>query len=225
MENASSLTIPQFGYQVLYQAIQKWLLGLNPRRIPLYLPLVAAYLAGVLWTRGAATCVAMAAGGAFSHDALNRLLIGPCLRGLMQMAALTMVNRLGGYLVIDDIVLDKEGPKIAGIAWLHSSSLGKKVLTLNPVVLGWTNGRVFIPLTFRFWKPPKTRIKGKPSKEAFDGSPFQTKLELAVEMLRWARSRGFTPTAVLFDAYGCGSSGTTRMISSLTPPVRQSWCT
>lgn len=201
MENAPSLTIPQLGYQVLHQAVQKWLQGLNPRRIPLFLPLVAAYLAGVLWTRGAATCKAMAAGGVFSHDALNRLLIGPSLRGLLQMAALTMVDRTKGYLVIDDIVLDKEGPKIAGIAWLYSSSLGQKVRALNVVVLGWTNGKVFIPLTFRFWKPPRTKIKGKPSKDAFDGSPFQTKLELAVEMLRWAKQRNFTPTAVLFDAY------------------------
>ncbi len=39
------------------------------------------------------------------------------------------------------------------------------------------------------------------SKEAFDGSPFRTKLELAVEMLDWTRQRDFTPTAVLFDAY------------------------
>lgn len=201
MENASLLTIPQLAYQGLYRAVHTWLLGLNTRRIPVHLQLVAAFLAGVLWTRGAATCKAIAQGGAFSHDALNRLLIGPALRGVLQMAALTRVDRTTGYLVIDDVVLDKVGDKIEGIAWLHSSSLDQKVRALNVVVLGWTNGKVFIPLGFRFWKPPETKDGGKPSAKAFDGTPFRTKLELAVELLRWARGAGFTPTAVLFDGY------------------------
>lgn len=199
MENASLITIPQLSYRSLYQAVQTWLLGLNPRRIQAHLPLVAAFLAGVLWVRGAATCMAMSAGGVFSHDALNRLLIGHSLRGLLQMAALTMVKRTNGYLVIDDVARDKDGPKIAGIAWLYSSSLEQRVRALNVVVLGWTNGRVFIPLTFRFWNPPRSKEKGE--RMAFDGTPFKTKLELAAEMLVWARERGFTPRAVLFDAY------------------------
>ena len=202
MENASLLTIPQLSYRQLHEAVQDWLLGLNPRSVWIYIPLIAAFVAGVLWTRGAATCSAIAMGGLFSHDALNRLLIGPSLRALLQLVALTMVDKLSGYLVVDDVVLDKSGPLIAGIAWLHSSILDKKVRALNLVVLGWTNGRVFIPLTFRTWKPPLTRDKnGKPSKEAYDGSIFKTKLELAVEMLSWAKQRGFQPTAILFDAY------------------------
>lgn len=199
MENASLLTVPQLGYLSLYQAVRTWLLGLNPRRIQAFLPLVAAFVAGVLWSRGPATCKAIAAGGAFSHDALRRLLIGAPLRALLQMAALTMVRRDTGYLVIDDVVLDKVGSKMAGVAWLYSSSLKQKVRALNVVVLGWTNGKIFIPLTFRFWKPPMT--KDKDEKRAFDGTPFVTKLDLAAEMLAWARSRGFKPTAVLFDAY------------------------
>ncbi|MNL06263.1 Transposase DDE domain protein [compost metagenome] len=197
MENASLSNIPQLSYRLLHQQVLQWLSGLNPRRVQACLPLVAAFMAGLLWVRGAVTCTAIAAGGAFSHDALNRLLIGPALQGWLQMAALTMVNRMGGYLVIDDVVLDKTGRKIQGIHRLFSSSLDTTVLALNVVVMGWTNGKVFIPLTFRFWKPP--REKG--SRLAFDGTPFRTKIELAIEMLGWARSRGFKPTAVLFDAY------------------------
>lgn len=197
MENASYSTIPQLSYRLLHQQVLSWLSGLNPRRIQACLPLVAGFLAGLLWVRGAVTCTAIAAGGAFSHDALNRLLIGPALRGWLQMSALTMVNRLGGYLVFDDVVLDKTGRRIQGIHRLFSSSLDTTVLALNVVVMGWTNGKVFIPLTFRFWKPPVE----KGSKLAFDGMPFKTKIELAIEMLDWARSRGFEPTAVLFDAY------------------------
>lgn len=202
VENATLLTIPQLSYRQLYAAVHDWLLGLNPRNVMVYLPLIAGFVAGVLWTRGPATCSAISKGGLFSHDALNRLLTGQSLRALLQLVALTMVDKLSGYLVVDDVVLDKSGPLIAGIAWLRSSSLEKTVRALNVVVMGWTNGTVFIPLTFRFWKPPLSRDKkGKPSKEAYDGTIFKTKLELAVEMLDWAKRRGFGPTAVLFDAY------------------------
>lgn len=202
MKNATLSTVPQLSFALLYREVLTWLLGANPRRITAPLPLVAAFMTGVLWTRNAATCTAIAMGGVFSHDALNRLLVGTALRGLLQMVALTMVKRLTGYLVIDDVVIEKTGKRIPGVAWLHSSSLGKKVLALNVVVLGWTNGKIFVPLTFRFWKKPKSKDKkGRPSKEAFDGTPFKTKLELAVEMLAWARQRGFAPTAVLFDGY------------------------
>lgn len=201
METASRLTIPQLSYQVIHRAVLKWLLGLNPRSLPVPLWLVAHYLAGLLWVTGAATCAAMAAAATVSHDALRRLLIGDPLVALVRMIALTMVNRGTGYLVLDDVTLDKTGDKMAGIAWLYSSSLGKKVLALNPVVMGWTDGEIFVPLSFRFWKPPMGKVNGKPSAEAFDGTPFRTKLEIAIELLAWARQRGFTPTAVLFDAY------------------------
>src|SRR2546428_12485562 len=83
MENALLHTIPQLPYHVLYRLILRWLSTLNRRHLQASLPRVAAYLAGLLWVRSAATCSAIAAGGRASHDALNRLLIGPCLRGLL----------------------------------------------------------------------------------------------------------------------------------------------
>lgn len=98
--------------------------------------------------------------------------------------------------------MDKTGPEIEGISWLYSSSLGKKVLALNPVVMGWTDGHILIPLAFRFWKRPLFRCKnGKPSSVAFDGTPFNTKLQLAVDLLQWGHRCHFKPQAVLFDAY------------------------
>ena len=144
----------------------------------------------------------MAAGVNFSHDALTRLLAGPSLRGLPQMVALTLVKRKGGYLVLDDIVCEKFGKLIAGITWLFSPKLETNVRALNIVVLGWTDGELYVPLSFRFWKPPLSRdAKKRPSKQAFDGKPFRTKLELAIELLKWAKQSGFQPIAVLFDAY------------------------
>src|SRR4029078_4642507 len=86
-------TIPQLPYNVLYHLILRWLATLNRRHLQASLPLVARYVAGLLWVRGAATCSAIAAGGRASHDALNRLLIGPCLRGVLQRVALSLVDR------------------------------------------------------------------------------------------------------------------------------------
>ena len=82
MANALLPSIPQLPYFTLYRLILRWLLTLNRRRVRVPLSLVAAYVACLLWVRGAATCTAIAAGGRYAHDALNRLLIGPCLRGL-----------------------------------------------------------------------------------------------------------------------------------------------
>ena len=122
MKNALPSTVPQLSFALLYREVLTWLLGLNPRRVQVPLTAVAAFMAGVLWTRNAATCAAIAMGGAFSHDALNRLLIGSSLRSLLQMVALTMVKRITGYLVIDDVVIEKSGKKIPGVAWLYSSA-------------------------------------------------------------------------------------------------------
>lgn len=100
------------------------------------------------------------------------------------------------------MVISKEGPAIEGITRLYSPGEKKHVLGLNAVVLAWTDGKRYVPLSFRFWKPPLFRdAKRKPSTRAFDGTRFKTKLELAVDLLDWARQRGFTPTAVIFDAY------------------------
>jgi hypothetical protein len=206
-------------------AILTWILGANSRAVTIRYRLVAAYIAGLLWFRGHATCTAFERGGEVSHDALNRLLKGSALRSILQIIALSLVDRRKGYLVVDDVVISKTGRFIEGIKHLFCPSEDRKMLALNAVVLGWTDGDTFIPLTFRFWKkplvePPKRR-RGKKTKApadpgpvlAFDGTPFKTKIELAIDMLHWAHARGFTPQAVLFDCYYL----THRVISWLKP--------
>lgn len=179
-----------------------WLAGLNTRRLKVNLPLIAAFVAGLLWTRGRASCHAIGAGGSFTHDALNRLLKGQSLRALLQMAALSLVDKIGGYLIVDDVVWAKRGKAIKGVAKLFMPSERRYVCGLNVVVLAWTNGKgLVVPLTFRFWKPAAWYTDTEHSFHAFDGTPFRTKIELAVEMLDWAHAKGFRPTAVLFDAY------------------------
>lgn len=197
------MTSIQLCYRLYQEALYTWLAGLNTRHLKVNLPLVAAFLAGLVWTRGRASCAAIATGGAFTHDALNRLLLGQSLRALLQMAALTLVDRFGGYLVLDDVVWAKRGKLIEGVTRLFMPSEKRHVFGLNVVVLAWTNGRgLTVPLSFRFWKPPAWRGKdGKThSYFAFDGTPFRTKNELAIELLDWAYQKGFEPTAVVFDA-------------------------
>lgn len=178
-----------------------WLAGLNPRHLKVNLPLIAAFVAGLIWTRGRASCSAIALGGAFTHDALNRLLRGQSLRAVLQMVALTVVDRTGGYLVIDDVVWEKRGKLIAGVTKLFMSSESRYVNGLNVVVLSWTNSQgIRVPLTFRFWKKPAWKAEKGHAYNAFDSTVFRTKNELAIELLDWAFQRGFEPTAVLFDA-------------------------
>lgn len=56
------------------------------------------------------------------NDALNRLLGGQSRRGLLQMAALTLVEKVGGYLVVDDVIWEKRGNFIEGVARLFMPS-------------------------------------------------------------------------------------------------------
>jgi hypothetical protein len=195
------MTSIQLSYRLYQESALMWLAGLNTRRLKVNLPLIAAFMAGLLWTRGRASCNAIATGGAFAHDALNRLLKTQSLRALLQMAALTLVDKSGGYLIIDDVVWAKRGKLIEGVVKLFMPSEKRYVFGLNVVVLAWSNGRgLIVPLTFRFWKPAKWYTDKEQSYFAFDDTPFRTKIELAVEMLDWAHAKGIKPIAVLFDA-------------------------
>lgn len=199
-----ALTSIQLSYRLIQEAVYTWLAGVNTRHMKhVNLPLIAAFMAGLVWTRGRASCSAIARGGAFTHDAFNRLLKGQSLRALLQMAALTLVDRIGGYLVIDDVVWEKRGKLIEGVCKLFMPSEKRYVFGLNVVVLAWTNGKgLVVPLSFRFWKKPAWRDKAtkKQSYFAFDGTLFRTKNELAIELLDWAYQKGFEPIAVAFDA-------------------------
>lgn len=215
MQNALLTTLAQIGHRTLRTTTLTWLLGANSRAVSVRYTAVSTFVSGALLGGGTTTCTGIARSGLVSHDAMTRLLSDDPVVGLQQIVALSQVKRDEGYLVIDDVVIGKTGTKIDGVQYLYSSAEEKTVLGLNAVVLGWTDGTVFIPLTFRFWKrtkdgkPPKRRRtrkrkKGQPPMPpvlAFDDTLFRTKIELAIEMLDWAFRTGFEPTAVLFDAY------------------------
>jgi hypothetical protein len=66
---------------------------------------------------------------------------------------------VGGYLIVDDTVVEKPHAKRLNEAgWVWSSKHNKAVYGVLVVLLVWTEGQLRLPIGFRVWK------KGGPSK-------------------------------------------------------------
>jgi putative transposase len=120
-----------------------------------------------------------------SHDCFTRLLVyAACWPTLLWRRFAQRAVGTGGWLELDDTVLDKFGRHIFGVAWVYSSRLQKTVLGLNVVALIWTDGRRRVPIGIKLWR------KGK-----------QSKVVLAAKLLRWARRLGLQPDYVIMDSW------------------------
>jgi putative transposase len=122
---------------------------------------------------------------AVSHDAFTRLLGTACdwHKRLWQEVTKRLPLR-GGWLELDDTVLDKFGAAIWGVFWVYSARQQRVVLGLNVVVLIWTDGRRRLPLGLKIWR------RGGCSK-----------VVLAAKLLRWAHHLGLQPDYVLMDSW------------------------
>jgi hypothetical protein len=129
------------------------------------------------------SCVCLASLVEVAHDQLYRVLYlaFPYSRRLWEWFAATLCK--DGYLIIDDTVWQRFGKKLDGVSYVWDSTLGKKVLGTNVILLIWADGKRRLPLGLRLWQ------KGGKSK-----------LKLAEEMLWEARRRNVNPMCVLFDA-------------------------
>jgi hypothetical protein len=134
------------------------------------------------------TCSAIAdAFDSASHDQLTRMLQGPWSGQTLFNLALRMLFTIaGGYLILDDTVVEKPYARLLGeAAWVWSSKHRQVVFGVSVVLLVWTDGQVRIPLGYRVWH------KGGASKFA-----------LALELLSYARNRlKCKPQFVLFDSW------------------------
>jgi putative transposase len=122
-----------------------------------------------------------------SHDCLTRMLDGDWSgQTLLDWALRLLFLVVGGYLIVDDTVVEKPHAKRLNEAgWVWSSKRNKAVYGVSVVLLVWTDGQLRIPIGFRVWK------KGGPSK-----------FELALELLSYARNRlKCKPQFVLFDSW------------------------
>src|SRR5918911_1345519 len=146
------------------------------------------YLMALLYFTNITTCLAMSdAFDSASHDQLTRMLQGTWSgHTLLNLALRLLFTVAGGYLILDDTVVEKPYARLLGeAAWVWSSKQRKVVFGVSVVLLVWTDGQVRIPLAFRLWH------KGGPSKFA-----------LALELLSYARNRlRCKPQFVLFDSW------------------------
>jgi hypothetical protein len=120
-----------------------------------------------------------------NHDGFTRLLVKRCCwqKLLWQRFAQHLIKP-GGWLEIDDTVLDKFGARIFGVSWVYSSRQQRVVQGLNVVVLLWTDGQRRVPVGLKLWR------KGDP-----------TKIVLAARLLRWAKRLGLQPDYVVMDSW------------------------
>lgn len=125
-----------------------------------------------------------------SHDSLSRILKSKAFewQTLLQTLVLRIAGKLqGGYLVIDDTVLDKSFAKIIeNVSWIFCSKENRAVLGLNLVVLCWSNGTYTLPLAVKIWKKNSNT----------------SKYDLALELLEYAKyTLCLSPDYIAFDSW------------------------
>ena len=149
-------------------------------------PLMTLYIIALMYRNTKAHCTELAdCFDEVSHDQFTRLLRKPRPWQKLLWRTIGQAEVLrGGYLILDDTVLDKFGTAIFGVHWVYCSRLQKVVRGLNLVVLLWTDGKRRLPIAIKLWR------KGEKSK-----------VELASQLLRRAHWLGLQPDYVLMDSW------------------------
>src|SRR5688500_1689911 len=193
---------------------------------PTLFGLIAVYVTGLLLldARPSQTRISQVL-PARAHDALNRLLRTlPLSTRALLAGTLTWVAGLSralgtvGYLVVDDVVVEKPFAKrLPWAAWTYSFAQKRKVYGCHIVLLSWTSdstGRWRIPVAFRLWRPERTCRPGR----------YQKKTELVVALLRELVAAGCPAAYLVGDtAYtgGCVSKAAGRLglvwVGTLSP--------
>jgi putative transposase len=125
------------------------------------------YLMALLYFTRVSTCSTIAEMLAeASHDRLTRMLHGSWSGHTLLDRALRLLFLVtGGYLIVDDTVVEKPyARQLREAGWVWSSKRNKVVYGVSVVLLVWTDGRIRIPIGFRVWK------KGGPSKSLSEKS-------------------------------------------------------
>jgi putative transposase len=122
-----------------------------------------------------ASALAMAEGQDFAHDTLYRALNQP-LASFFELS-LELCKAMGGldrgYLILDDVLIQRYRSGKLGLKKARDTSTGAWVFGLSLVVLAWTDGKRRIPLAFL----------------PYFGE--ESKLDLALALLEWAKEAAF----------------------------------
>lgn len=156
----------------------------------MYLPKsVFDYLKGLLCVFENANCVSLAKISECSHDSLSRVLNRQksCWQTLLQDFTLrTFEKPRGGYLIIDDTVINKSfAKKIENLSWVYDSEIKKSVLGLNIVMIAWSDRKTTLPLAIKIYQKELKK----------------TKIDLAIELLEYAKSLKIKADFITFDSW------------------------
>jgi hypothetical protein len=172
-------------------------LGMMGLSSPTAAVLVALYVTGLvlLDERQTQTRVAFFLPGR-CHDALNRLLrlMALSTRAIFRLViAWVRARGLAGYLVLDDVVVEKAfAKKLPWAAWTYSFARKRTVYGLHIVVLLWTStdGAWRIPVAFRLYRP----------KRSVGPADHRSRVELAAEMVEELLAEGLIFDYIVFDS-------------------------
>lgn len=178
-------------------------LGIGEIGSPTMRALVALYVSGLILldVRQTQTRVALRLPGR-CHDALNRLLrVMPLsTRRLMGLLIARAARGGGGYLCLDDVVIEKAfAKKLPWAGWTYSFAKKRKVYGLHVVVVSWCandsdgddHWPLRIPVAFRLWRP----------KRSCASRAYRTKLQLAEAMLKEILCCGLRSRYIVFDTH------------------------
>jgi len=107
--------------------------------------------------------------------------------------------------ILDDTGFPKKGRHSVGVARQYCGQVGKQENCQVAVSLSMANHHPSLPVAYRLYLPQEWAADGERRHKAGvpDGIRFQTKLEIALEQLRWACAAGLPRGVALMDpAYG-----------------------
>ena len=129
-----------------------------------------------------------------AHDALNRLLrVLPWSPHRLILGLIRWVQRRGerGYLVLDDVVVEKPFAKLlAWAGWTYSNSQKRTVFGFHIVLCFWCTKTLRIPVGFRLWRPKRHGM-----------AAYRTKLELGQALIANVLRAGLAFEYLTFDSW------------------------
>ena len=156
--------------------------------------------------------------GLVSHDTLTKVLkSGKRVLGQLPILLITFcLSQTMGYLIIDDVLVPKRyASRIQGVYNEFDHADNEHVKGMRIVMLLWCNGQVRIPVAWAIWHKEKKYFLGYTAKGQakyqhtgecllqINGQtlPYQTKNQIAVDLLENVLSRGLKAEYITFDSW------------------------